>query len=60
MRGGRGHCAIAIVQGKEVSEQFGRIGITSAPMDPAEFAKFVCEQMGTFRKIATEANIRPQ
>jgi tripartite-type tricarboxylate transporter receptor subunit TctC len=50
----------AIVRGKEVSEQFGRIGIAAAPMSPAEFAKFVREQMGTFRRIATEANIQPQ
>ncbi len=50
----------AIVQGKEVHEQFGRIGIAPAPMKPEEFAKFVREQMGTFRKIAREANIQPQ
>jgi tripartite-type tricarboxylate transporter receptor subunit TctC len=50
----------AIVQGKEVSEQFGRIGIAAIPMKPDEFAKFVREQMGTFRKIAQEANIQPQ
>jgi tripartite-type tricarboxylate transporter receptor subunit TctC len=50
----------AVVQGKEVREQFGRIGIASAPMKPEEFAKFVREQMGTFRKIAQEANIPQQ
>jgi tripartite-type tricarboxylate transporter receptor subunit TctC len=50
----------AIVQGKEVREQFGRIGIASAPMKPEEFAKFVREQMGTFRNIALAANIQPQ
>ncbi|HEY6239822.1 MAG TPA: tripartite tricarboxylate transporter substrate binding protein [Burkholderiales bacterium] len=50
----------AIVQGKEVREQFGRIGIAAAPMSTDEFAKFVREQMGTFRKIATEAGIQPQ
>jgi tripartite-type tricarboxylate transporter receptor subunit TctC len=50
----------AIVQGKEVREQFGRIGIAAAPMQPEEFAKFVREQMGMFRKIAREANIQPQ
>src|SRR5882762_10406249 len=50
----------AIVHGKEVREQFGRIGIAPAPMKPDEFAKFVREQMGTFRKIAREANIEPQ
>jgi tripartite-type tricarboxylate transporter receptor subunit TctC len=50
----------AIVQGKEVREQFGRIGITPAPMSTGEFAKFVREQMSTYRKIATEAGIQPQ
>jgi len=50
----------AIVQGKEVREQFGRIGIAPAPMSTADFAKFVREQMGTFRKIALDANIQPQ
>lgn len=50
----------AVVQGKEVREQFGRIGIASAPMKTEEFAAFVREQMGTFRKIAREANIQPQ
>src|SRR5204863_2953726 len=42
----------AIVQGKEVREQFGRIGIAPSPMKPDEFAKFVRAQMGIFRKIA--------
>ena len=50
----------AVVQGKEVREQFGRIGIAAAPMKPEEFAKFVREQMGTFRRIAREANIPQQ
>jgi tripartite-type tricarboxylate transporter receptor subunit TctC len=50
----------AIVQGREVREQFGRIGISSAPMKTDEFARFVREQMGTFRTIAREANIQPQ
>jgi len=50
----------AIVQGKEVSEQFGRIGIAAIPMKPDEFAKFVREQMGVFRRIAQDANIQPQ
>jgi tripartite-type tricarboxylate transporter receptor subunit TctC len=50
----------SIVQGKDVREQFGRIGIAPQPMKPDEFAKFVREQMGVFRKIATEANIQPQ
>ncbi len=50
----------AVVQGKEVREQFGRIGIAPAPMKPEEFGKFVREQMATFRKIAREADIQPQ
>ena len=50
----------AIVLGKEVREQFGRIGIAPAPMNTDEFAKFVREQMVTFRSIAREANIQPQ
>jgi tripartite-type tricarboxylate transporter receptor subunit TctC len=50
----------AIAQGKEVREQFGRIGIAPAPMTTDEFAKFVREQMVVFRNIAREANIQPQ
>jgi len=50
----------AIAQGKEVREQFGRIGIATAPMSTDDFAKFVREQMGTFRRIAREANIPQQ
>ena len=50
----------AIVQGKDVREQFGRIGIAPQPMKPEEFAKFVREQMAVFRRIATEAQIQPQ
>jgi tripartite-type tricarboxylate transporter receptor subunit TctC len=50
----------AIVQGKEVSEQFGRIGIAAVPMKSDEFARFVREQMGIFRRIAREANIPQQ
>jgi len=50
----------AIVQGKEVREQFGRIGIAPAPMNTDEFSKFVREQMVTFQKIARLANIQPQ
>jgi tripartite-type tricarboxylate transporter receptor subunit TctC len=50
----------AVVQSKDVREQFGRIGIAPAPMKTDEFAKFVREQMGVYRKIAHEANIQPQ
>src|SRR5205809_958197 len=49
-----------IVQGREVREQFGRIGIAPSPMKPDEFARFVRGQMGIFRKIAHDANIQPQ
>ena len=49
-----------VLNGKEVREQFGRIGIAPVPMKTDEFAKFVREQMGTFRKIATDAGIQPQ
>jgi len=50
----------ANLQGKEVREQFGRIGITSVPMKPDEFGRFVREQMAVFRNIAKQANIQPQ
>jgi tripartite-type tricarboxylate transporter receptor subunit TctC len=50
----------AIVTGKDVREQFGRIGIATVAMKSDEFAKFVREQMGIFRKIAREANIPQQ
>ncbi|HEX9398392.1 MAG TPA: tripartite tricarboxylate transporter substrate binding protein [Burkholderiales bacterium] len=50
----------AVLQGREVREQFGRIGIAPAPMKTDEFARFVREQMGTFRGIARDANIQPQ
>ncbi len=50
----------AIVTGKEVREQFGRIGIAGAPMSTAEFAKFVREQMGVFQGIVKTAGIQPQ
>jgi tripartite-type tricarboxylate transporter receptor subunit TctC len=50
----------AITAGKDVREQFGRIGIAPQPMRPEEFAKFVREQMVVFRRIATEAQIQPQ
>jgi len=48
------------LQSKEVGEQFGRIGIAPTPMKTDEFARFVREQMATFRKIATDASIQPQ
>ncbi len=48
------------LRSKEVGEQFGRIGIAPTPMKTDEFARFVREQMATFRKIATDASIQPQ
>ena len=50
----------AALQSKEVGEQIGRIGIAPTPMKTDEFARFVREQMATFRRIATDANIQPQ
>jgi tripartite-type tricarboxylate transporter receptor subunit TctC len=50
----------AVLNGKDVREQFSKIGIAPVPMKTDEFAKFVREQMATFRKIATDANIQPQ
>ena len=50
----------AIVQGQDAREQFGRIGIAPVPMKTDEFARFVREQMATFRQIATAADIQPQ
>jgi tripartite-type tricarboxylate transporter receptor subunit TctC len=50
----------AAVQGKEVREQFARIGIAPSPMQPEEFGKFVREQIATFQRIARLADIQPQ
>jgi len=50
----------AIGQSKEARAQLDKLGIAPGSMKPEEFAKFVREQMGTFRKIAREANIQPQ
>jgi len=50
----------AIGQSKEARAQLDKLGIAPGSMKPEEFAKFVREQMGTFRKIAREANIEPQ
>lgn len=46
--------------GEGVREQIGRIGIATVAMKPDEFAKFVRERMGIFRKIARELNIPQQ
>jgi tripartite-type tricarboxylate transporter receptor subunit TctC len=50
----------AIGQGKEARAQLDKLGIAPGSMKPEEFAKFVREQMVTFRTIAREANIQPQ
>ena len=50
----------AVLQGQDAREQFGRIGIAPVQMKTDEFARFVREQMATFRKIATAADIQPQ
>jgi tripartite-type tricarboxylate transporter receptor subunit TctC len=50
----------AIVQGAEVREQFGKLGIAPAPMPPEEFGKFVREQIATYQKIVKLADIQPQ
>ena len=50
----------AIGQSKEARAQLDKLGIAPGSLKPEEFAKFVREQMGTFRAIAREANIQPQ
>ena len=50
----------AIVQGQEVREQFDKLGITPAPMQPEEFGRFVREQIATYQKIVKLADIQPQ
>jgi tripartite-type tricarboxylate transporter receptor subunit TctC len=49
----------AILQSAEVREQFAKLGITPAPMKPDEFARFVREQIETYRKIVKQADIQP-
>jgi tripartite-type tricarboxylate transporter receptor subunit TctC len=49
----------AILQSAEVREQFAKLGITPAPMKPDEFARFVREQIDTYRRIVQQANIQP-
>ena len=50
----------AIVQLPEVREQFARLGIQPAPMQPAEFARFVRDEIVVYRRIVQQANIQPQ
>jgi tripartite-type tricarboxylate transporter receptor subunit TctC len=48
-----------ILQSPEVREQFAKLGITPAPMKPEEFARFVREQIETYRKIVKQGDIQP-
>jgi tripartite-type tricarboxylate transporter receptor subunit TctC len=49
----------AILQGAEVREQFAKLGITPSPMKPEEFARFVRQQIDTYRAIVKQADIQP-
>lgn len=49
-----------IVQTAEVREQFGKLGINPAPMQPEEFGRFVRAQVATYRDIVRQAGIEPQ
>jgi tripartite-type tricarboxylate transporter receptor subunit TctC len=48
-----------ILQSAEVREQFAKLGITPAPMKPDEFARFVREQIDTYRRIVKQGDIQP-
>jgi tripartite-type tricarboxylate transporter receptor subunit TctC len=50
----------AVVQLPAVREQFAALGIDPAPMKPEEFAKFVRDQIVTYRAIVKLAGIEPQ
>jgi tripartite-type tricarboxylate transporter receptor subunit TctC len=50
----------AIVQLPEVREQFAKLGILPVPMKPDEFAKFVRDEVGVYRRIVKQASIQPQ
>ena len=47
------------LQAPEVREQFAKLGITPSPMKPEEFARFVREQIDTYRRIVKQADIQP-
>jgi tripartite-type tricarboxylate transporter receptor subunit TctC len=49
-----------IVQLPEVREQFGKLGITPAPMKSDEFGRFVREQIVIYQGIVKQAGIQPQ
>lgn len=44
----------------EVKAAYETKGIKATPMSPAEFSKFVRDEMSKYQKIAKEANIEPQ
>ncbi len=48
------------MQDPEVKTAYEGKGIKTTPMSPAEFSKFVREEMGKYQKIAKEAAIEPQ
>jgi tripartite-type tricarboxylate transporter receptor subunit TctC len=47
-------------QSAAVRTQFDKLGIASVPMKPEEFAKFVRDEIATYRRIAAQANIKQQ
>jgi tripartite-type tricarboxylate transporter receptor subunit TctC len=49
----------AILQNPEVREQFAKLGIGPAPMKPEEFAKFVRDEITTYKRIVKDGNIQP-
>jgi tripartite-type tricarboxylate transporter receptor subunit TctC len=48
------------MQDPEVKSAYEAKGIKATPMSPAEFSKFVREEMAKYLKIAKDANIEPQ
>ncbi len=50
----------ASVQSAEVRRQYDKLGIASAPMKPEEFAKFVRDEIATYRRIVEQAKIKQQ
>jgi tripartite-type tricarboxylate transporter receptor subunit TctC len=48
------------MQDPEVKTAYENKGIKATPMSPAEFSKFVREEIGKYQKIAKEANIEAQ
>ena len=50
----------AVVQLPAVREQFATLGIDPAPMKAEDFARFVREQIATYRGIVKQAGIEPQ